>query len=141
MRRPTARRVVIGGIMEHIEQAACTRRFSGSLPPVCCRWRCRTMRRQIQRWSLELGVVGLDEHQLRFGAGQRAVVYVLEVNPRASRTVPFVSQGMQSSAGCDRSPLHGFNAASRRPGSLVKSRAVLFGQGSGVPVCQIPVSI
>ena len=86
-------RVVIGGIMEHIEHAgihsgdsACT------LPP-------RSLSGQIQQelaaqtrlLARELGVVGLINVQY---AIYRDGVYILEVNPRASRTIPFVSKAI-----------------------------------------------
>jgi len=86
-------RVVIGGIMEHVEHAgihsgdsACT------LPP-------RTLSRHIQQelaaqtrlLARELGVVGLINIQYAIHQGD---VYILEVNPRASRTIPFVSKAI-----------------------------------------------
>ncbi len=85
------REVVIGAIMEHIEQAgvhsgdsACT------LPPYRLGPDVQAeIRRQVRAMALELGVVGLMNVQL---AIQNGVIYVLEVNPRASRTVPFVSK-------------------------------------------------
>ena len=86
-------RVVIGGIMEHVEHAgihsgdsACT------LPP-------RALSRDIQQelaaqtrlLARELGVVGLINVQFAIYQGD---VYILEVNPRASRTIPFVSKAI-----------------------------------------------
>lgn len=89
-------RVVIGGIMEHIEQAgihsgdsACTLP-SISLPPAVLN--------QIRTWTVQLAqalsVVGLMNIQFAVvGAGTYSPqVYILEANPRASRTVPFVSK-------------------------------------------------
>ncbi len=83
--------VLIGGIMEHIEQAGVHSGDSAcSLPPYSLSPEIQDeMRRQIRLLSLELGVVGLMNTQF---ALRNNDVYVLEVNPRASRTVPFVSK-------------------------------------------------
>ncbi|GGM28525.1 carbamoyl-phosphate synthase large subunit [Pseudomonas asuensis] len=83
--------VVIGAIMQHIEQAGIHSGDSAcSLPPYSLPAHIQDeMREQIRKMALELGVVGLMNVQL---ALQGNDVYVLEVNPRASRTVPFVSK-------------------------------------------------
>jgi len=83
--------VLIGGIMEHIEQAGVHSGDSAcSLPPYSLSREIQDeMRRQIRLMSLELGVVGLMNTQFALRGDD---VYVLEVNPRASRTVPFVSK-------------------------------------------------
>jgi carbamoyl-phosphate synthase large subunit len=83
--------VLIGGIMEHIEQAGVHSGDSAcSLPPYSLSREIQDeMRRQIRLMSLGLGVVGLMNTQF---ALQGNDVFVLEVNPRASRTVPFVSK-------------------------------------------------
>jgi carbamoyl-phosphate synthase large subunit len=85
------RDVVIGGIMEHIEQAGVHSGDSAcSLPPFSLsRATQDELRRQTVLMARALGVVGLMNVQF---AIQDGVVYVLEVNPRASRTVPFVSK-------------------------------------------------
>ncbi|KTD66131.1 carbamoyl-phosphate synthase large subunit [Legionella spiritensis] len=83
--------VMIGGIMEHIEQAgvhsgdsACT------LPPFSLSVVVQQdLIEQIRQLALKLGVVGLINAQFAIQADD---IYVLEVNPRASRTVPFVSK-------------------------------------------------
>ena len=83
--------VLIGGIMEHIEQAgvhsgdsACT------LPPFSISVVVQQdLIEQMRLMALELGVVGLINAQFAIQADD---VFVLEVNPRASRTVPFVSK-------------------------------------------------
>ncbi len=83
--------VLIGAIMEHIEQAgihsgdsACT------LPPFSLSTVVQQdLIEQLRKMALELGVVGLINAQF---AIQGDDIYVLEVNPRASRTVPFVSK-------------------------------------------------
>ena len=84
-------RVVIGSIMEHIEQAGVHSGDSAcSLPPYSLSEDLlNEIRVQVTRMALELGVVGLMNVQL---AVQKDDIYVLEVNPRASRTVPFVSK-------------------------------------------------
>ncbi|HEX9301439.1 MAG TPA: carbamoyl-phosphate synthase large subunit, partial [Casimicrobiaceae bacterium] len=88
--------VVIGGIMEHIEQAGVHSGDSAcSLPPYSLsRDTQDEMRRQTVAMAHGLNVVGLMNVQfaIQTNANDGAVVYVLEVNPRASRTVPFVSK-------------------------------------------------
>ncbi len=83
--------VVIGGIMEHIEEAGIHSGDSTSvLPPFAIdAEHLEEMRRITRQLALALGVVGLMNVQF---AVARNRVYVLEVNPRASRTVPFVSK-------------------------------------------------
>jgi carbamoyl-phosphate synthase large subunit len=83
--------VIIGGIMEHIEQAGVHSGDSGcSLPPYSLdEGMQQALRRQVEVLARELNVVGLMNTQF---AIQNGVIYVLEVNPRASRTVPFVSK-------------------------------------------------
>ncbi len=83
--------VVIGGIMEHVEQAGVHSGDSAcSLPPYSLSGELQDeLRRQTVMMAKALGVVGLMNVQF---AIQGETVYVLEVNPRASRTVPFVSK-------------------------------------------------
>jgi carbamoyl-phosphate synthase large subunit len=83
--------VVIGGIMEHIEEAGIHSGDSAcSLPPYSLSEDIiAAVKEQTTALALELGVVGLLNIQF---AIQQGVIYVLEVNPRASRTVPFVSK-------------------------------------------------
>ncbi|MYE87168.1 MAG: carbamoyl-phosphate synthase large subunit, partial [Gammaproteobacteria bacterium] len=85
------RDVVIGAIMEHIEQAGVHSGDSAcALPPYRLgQAMCGRIREQVRAMALELGVVGLMNVQL---AVQGDDLFVLEVNPRASRTVPFVSK-------------------------------------------------
>ena len=84
-------RVVIGGIMEHIEQAGIHSGDSSCvLPPYLVPERhLDTMRDWTRRIAQALNVVGLMNIQFALTSDQ---VYVLEVNPRASRTVPFLSK-------------------------------------------------
>src|ERR1700761_8644023 len=87
--------VMIGGIMEHIEQAGVHSGASAcSLPPYSLSEAMQAeLRRQTALMAKALKVVGLMNVQFAIqGEGDEAVVYVLEVNPRASRTVPFVSK-------------------------------------------------
>lgn len=83
--------VLIGGIMEHIEQAGVHSGDSScSLPPYALSQDLQDeLRAQTVAMARALNVVGLMNVQFAIQAG---VVYVLEVNPRASRTVPFVSK-------------------------------------------------
>ncbi|GGB99896.1 carbamoyl-phosphate synthase large chain [Marinobacterium zhoushanense] len=83
--------VVIGAIMQHIEQAGVHSGDSAcSLPPYNLAADVQDdMREMVRKMALELGVVGLMNVQLAYQDGE---VYVIEVNPRASRTVPFVSK-------------------------------------------------
>jgi carbamoyl-phosphate synthase large subunit len=83
--------VVIGGIMQHIEDAGVHSGDSACvLPPYLLDGAAlEEIRHLTRKFALELGVVGLINVQYAIKHG---VVYVLEVNPRASRTVPFVSK-------------------------------------------------
>ena len=85
------KQVVVGAIMQHIEQAGIHSGDSAcSLPPYNLPEGVQNeIRDQVTRLALELGVVGLMNTQLAYQDGE---VYVIEVNPRASRTVPFVSK-------------------------------------------------
>jgi len=85
--------VVIGGVMQHIEDAGIHSGDSACvLPPYLIGEAAMdTMRSQTKALALKLGVVGLINVQY---AIKDSVVYVLEVNPRASRTIPFVSKAI-----------------------------------------------
>jgi carbamoyl-phosphate synthase large subunit len=87
------RSVVVAGIMEHIEEAGVHSGDSAcSLPPyTLSKAIIEEIRRQMTVLALELGVVGLMNAQF---AVKNETIYVLEVNPRASRTVPFVSKAI-----------------------------------------------
>ncbi|HSW22812.1 MAG TPA: carbamoyl-phosphate synthase large subunit, partial [Burkholderiaceae bacterium] len=90
--------VMIGGIMEHVEQAGVHSGDSAcSLPPYSLPAQLQDeLRRQTTLMAKALKVVGLMNVQFAIqgevSSPDEAVVYVLEVNPRASRTVPFVSK-------------------------------------------------
>jgi carbamoyl-phosphate synthase large subunit len=85
--------VFVAGIMEHIEEAGIHSGDSAcalpphSLPPDII----EELERQTEKLALELGVVGLMNVQF---AVHRSDIYILEVNPRASRTVPFVAKAI-----------------------------------------------
>ena len=85
------KRAVIGGVLQHIEEAgvhsgdSCSVLPPHSLPPDVV----ASIEEQTRMMALELGVVGLMNVQFAVKGGE---VYVLEVNPRASRTVPFVAK-------------------------------------------------
>jgi carbamoyl-phosphate synthase large subunit len=86
-------RVVVGGVMEHVEKAGVHSGDSAcALPPYSLGDdQIATIKRQTRALALELGVIGLLNIQF---AIKNETVYVLEVNPRASRTVPFVSKAI-----------------------------------------------
>jgi carbamoyl-phosphate synthase large subunit len=83
--------VVIGGIMEHIEEAGIHSGDSSCVVPpfICPERHLATIRDYTRRIARALKVVGLMNVQY---ATKDDVVYVLEVNPRASRTVPYLSK-------------------------------------------------
>jgi len=87
------KQVVIGSIMQHIEQAGVHSGDSAcSLPPYTLSQAIQEeMKDAVKQMALELGVVGLMNVQLAY---QDEMIYVIEVNPRASRTVPFVSKAI-----------------------------------------------
>lgn len=85
--------ILIGGVMEHIEQAGVHSGDSACcLPPHSLPQEIQDkLRAQMRKMALELGVVGLMNAQF---AIQDNEVYILEVNPRASRTIPFVAKAI-----------------------------------------------
>jgi carbamoyl-phosphate synthase large subunit len=86
-------RVMVGGVMEHVEKAGVHSGDSAcALPPYSLGDdQIDTIKRQTRALAIELGVIGLLNIQF---AIKSDTVYVLEVNPRASRTVPFVSKAI-----------------------------------------------
>ncbi|HEY2517925.1 MAG TPA: carbamoyl-phosphate synthase large subunit [Polyangiaceae bacterium] len=85
------KQAIIGGVMQHIEEAGIHSGDSSSvLPPYSLPAEIvLSIEEQTRMLALELGVVGLMNVQFAVKGGE---VYILEVNPRASRTVPFVSK-------------------------------------------------
>ena len=125
--------VIIGGIMEHIEQAGVHSGDSGcALPPFSLSEEMQqTLNEQVRELATALGVVGIMNTQF---AIQNGVVYVLEVNPRASRTIPFVSKAIglplakiaaKAMAGIDFEQ-QGFTVPGRRPYFSVKESVFPF---------------
>jgi carbamoyl-phosphate synthase large subunit len=93
--RDPSGKTFIGGVMEHIEQAGVHSGDSAcSLPPYSLSAATVTeIKRQTAAMAAALNVVGLMNVQFAIQhVGDQDVIYVLEVNPRASRTVPFVSK-------------------------------------------------
>ncbi|HUG36671.1 MAG TPA: carbamoyl-phosphate synthase large subunit [Candidatus Limnocylindrales bacterium] len=88
-----AERVVVGGVMEHVEKAGVHSGDSAcALPPYSLGDdQIETIKTQTRALARELGVIGLLNIQF---AIKNETVFVLEVNPRASRTVPFVSKAI-----------------------------------------------
>ena len=90
--------VLIGGIMEHIEEAGVHSGDSScSLPPYTLSAEIQDrLRVQMTAMARELKVIGLMNAQfaIQFDDAGGETIYVLEVNPRASRTVPFVSKAI-----------------------------------------------
>ena len=135
------RRVVVAGIMEHIEEAGVHSGDSAcSLPPYSLDEAVvEEIRRQMTALALELGVVGLMNAQF---AVKDKTVYVLEVNPRGSRTVPFVSKAigvplaklaMKTMVGRTLDDL-GFKSASQPVHLSVKEAVFPFNKFPGVDV-------
>lgn len=85
------KRVVVGGIMEHIEAAGIHSGDSAcSLPPYSLNAKqCEALSDQVEKLAMGLGVIGLMNTQFAIKGDD---IYVIEVNPRAARTVPFVSK-------------------------------------------------
>ncbi|HET9619792.1 MAG TPA: carbamoyl-phosphate synthase large subunit, partial [Kofleriaceae bacterium] len=85
--------VVVGGVMEHIEEAGIHSGDSAcALPPYSLPADLvDEVKRQARVLATELGVIGLMNTQFAIHAGE---IFVIEVNPRASRTVPFVSKAI-----------------------------------------------
>ncbi len=128
--------VLIGGIMEHIEQAGVHSGDSGcSLPPNALSQEIQgELRAQTRKLAKALNVVGLMNIQFAIQSG---VIYILEVNPRASRTVPFVSKATGDAARQGGGARDDRQVA-REPGSdRGANPGLLFGEGGGVSVHQV----
>jgi carbamoyl-phosphate synthase large subunit len=134
-------KVVVAGIMEHIEEAGVHSGDSAcSLPPYTLDATVvDDIRRQTVALAMELGVVGLMNVQFAVRGGD---IYVLEVNPRGSRTVPFVSKAigvplaklaMKVMIGRTLDQL-GFTAAPRPAHISVKEAVFPFTKFAGVDV-------
>ena len=129
--------VLIGGIMEHVEQAGVHSGDSGcSLPPNSLTPETQeSLRDQTRKLAKALKVVGLMNIQF---AIQNGIIYVLEVNPRASRTVPFVSKATGLPLAKIAARVHDRHEAARSGRDRGSRAAVLFGEGSGVSFHEVP---
>ncbi len=129
--------VLIGGVMEHIEKAGIHSGDSAcALPPYSIGDdQVERLRAQTRALALELGVVGLLNIQF---AIKSDTIYVLEVNPRASRTVPFVSKaiGLPLAKLATRVML-GTRIAELGVREVVRA-APRLGQGGGLPLREVP---
>ena len=128
------RRVEVAGIMEHIEEAGIHSGDSAcSLPPYSLS-ACddREIERQTVALALALGVVGLMNVQFAVQDGE---IFVLEVNPRASRTVPFVAKatGVPIAKIAARVMVGECLDGWKQPRNIGPCR----GQGGGIPVCPL----
>ena len=128
------KQVVIGAIMQHIEQAGVHSGDSAcSLPPYNLDPKIQDIiREQVKDIALELGVVGLMNVQM---AVQGDDVFVLEVNPRASRTVPFVSKCIGMSLAKDCGPVYGRHDAGRATVYQRDRAGILQREGKRFSVC------
>ena len=126
--------VYIGGIMEHIEEAEI---HSGDPPARCrrrtCRQRCSELRRQTEALARALNVVGLMNVQF---AIKDEDIYLLEVNPRGSRTVPFVAKTTGVPLAKLAARVMAGKAGRFQPGR--GDAGACGGQGSGFPVRPLP---
>ena len=129
--------VLIGGIMEHIEQAGVHSGDSGcSLPPNGLSAETQDeLRAQTRKLAKALNVIGLMNIQFAIQSG---VIYILEVNPRASRTRTVRLQGHRHSARQGRRPGHDGQDAGRPGADPGAHSSLLLRQGGGVPVRQVP---
>ncbi len=133
------RRAVVAGILQHIEEAGIHSGDSAAvLPPFRIDRAAQDEMRDIaRRLALRLGVVGLMNVQFALHQGE---IYVLEVNPRASRTVPFIAKAVgvplvrlasRVMAGADLESL-GFTEEPAVPGVFVKGPVFPFRRFPGV---------
>ena len=131
-------RTIVGGVMEHIEEAGIHSGDSACAIPPFSLSRDHRGRAQDSRpmpWPRRSKVRGLMNIQFAVKDGE---IYVLEVNPRASRTVPFVSKatGLNLAQAAARVMV---GKIARGAGDHERAGATLcLGEGSGFPVRQVP---
>ncbi len=133
--------VFIGGVMEHIEQAGVHSGDSAcSLPPYYLKAETvAEIKRQTAAMAAGLNVVGLMNVQFAIQETEGGdVIYVLEVNPRASRTGAVRLQGHGHPAGQGGRALHGRPNAGQPGRDQGSDPAVLQREGGRVPVRQVP---
>ncbi len=123
--------------MQHIEEAGVHSGDSACvLPPYkISYYHIEIIREYTDRIGKALGVRGLFNIQF---AIKDEVVYVLEVNPRASRTVPFVSKATNRAAGALRRPDRGGQDAGGTGLHRRTARRRLLRQGGGAAVPEVP---
>ena len=128
--------VIIAGIMEHIEEAGIHSGDSTSvLPPIIIEEEhLETMRDYTRRLGEALQVVGLMNIQF---AVVEERVYVLEVNPRASRTIPFVSKATGIPLAKVGARAHDRKKALRAGTDAGSGRHQLLCEDPGLPLCQV----
>ena len=131
MRSATATTVHVAGIMEHIEEAGVHSGDSAcSLPPIADA-EIAELKRQTEAMALALNVVGLMNVQF---ARQDGAIYVLEVNPRASCTVPFVAKATDSAIASHRRAADGGEPMSNFP-----ARAPIRAASAPRTRCPLPI--
>ena len=135
--------VLIGGVMEHIEEAGVHSGDSScSLPPysLSADTQDAPARAGDRSWPSALNVIGLMNTQFAIQTNERGedTIFLLEVNPRASRTVPFVSKAI----GQPLAKIAARCMAGKTPGRAGRDEGnrarLLLGQGSDLPVRQVP---
>ena len=129
--------VIIGGVMEHIEEAGIHSGDSSCVVPtyLVAEKHLETIKDYTRRIARALNVIGLMNAQF---AIKDDTVYVLEVNPRASRTVPYLSQGDRRAAGEGRGAADDRQVARRAgPGGRPRGHRRVR-EGAGVPVRALP---
>ena len=129
--------VYVAGVMEHIEEAGIHSGDSAcSLPPYTLPPATVTeLKAETEAMARALGVVGLMNVQY---AIKDDVIYVLEVNPRASRTVPFVAKATGVPVAKIGARVMAGARLGRLPPRRPRRRAARRGQGGGVPVRPLP---
>ena len=129
--------VAVCGVLQHIEEAGVHSGDSAcSIPPHSLTADIvGEIERQTRELALALKVKGLMNVQFAVKDGE---VYLIEVNPRASRTVPFVAKAIGHADRQDRGAGDGRRAAERALGEVGRELRLYRGQGIGVPVRALP---
>ena len=129
--------VYVAGVMEHIEEAGIHSGDSAcSLPPYSLSPAMVTeLKAETEAMAKALGVVGLMNVQYAIKDDE---IYVLEVNPRASRTVPFVAKATGVAVAKIGARVMAGAKLARLPAGRPGDRAACRGQGGGVPLRPLP---
>ena len=125
--------VIVGGVMEHIEEAGIHSGDSAcSLPPYSLNDDIiAEIKRQTRALALELGVIGLMNIQF---AVKKDEIYILEVNPEGFQDCPFCQQGNRRTAGKARSKDHGRQDPEGTRDYKRKNNRTCCSEGSGIPL-------